>query len=142
MMSLFQQKKLERLQANKEQGQQFLSENAKREGVITLPSGLQYEVVKMGEGSKPVITDKVKVHYKGTLIDGKEFDSSYKRGTPLEFRVNGVIKGWVEALLLMPAGSIWKLYMPSELAYGDQQAGPLITPGSTLVFDVELLEVK
>lgn len=141
-MSLFQQKKQERLAATKEAGKKFLEENAQREGVISLPSGLQYEVVKMGEGPKPTITDKVKVHYKGTLIDGKEFDSSYKRGMPLEFRVNGVIKGWVEALLLMPAGSIWKLYLPSDIAYGDQQAGPLIAPGSTLVFDVELLEVK
>lgn len=141
-MSLFQQKKLERLLANKEAGTAFLNENAKREGVVTLPSGLQYEVIKEGDGPKPTITNRVKVHYKGTLIDGKEFDSSYKRGMPLEFRVNGVIKGWVEALLLMNAGSIWKLYIPSELGYGDQQAGPLITPGSTLIFDVELLEVK
>lgn len=124
-----------------EQGKMFLEENKKRPEVVTLPSGLQYEVIKEGTGKKAAATDQVKCHYEGTLIDGTLFDSSIKRGQPAIFGVNQVIPGWVEALQLMPAGSKWKLYIPSELAYGAQGAGEMIPPHSTLVFEVELLEV-
>lgn len=120
----------------------FLEENAKREGVTTLPSGLQYEVLKKGEGESPSATDKVTVHYHGTLIDGTVFDSSVERGEPATFPVNGVIKGWVEALQLMQVGDKWKLFIPSELAYGSRGAGQVIGPGATLVFEVELLSVN
>jgi len=121
-------------------GKAFLADNAKREGVTTLPSGLQYEVQTTGEGAKPSAQDTVRVHYHGTLIDGSVFDSSYDRGQPAEFPVGGVIAGWVEALQLMNAGSKWRLYVPSELAYGAQGAGS-IAPHSVLIFDVELLAV-
>ncbi len=124
-----------------EQGKMFLEENKKRPEVVTLPSGLQYEVIKEGTGKKAAATDQVKCHYEGTLIDGTLFDSSIKRGQPAIFGVNQVIPGWVEALQLMPAGSKWKLYIPSELAYGAQGAGEMIPPHSTLVFEVELIEV-
>ena len=120
----------------------FLEENAKREGVTTLPSGLQYEVLKKGEGESPSATDKVTVHYHGTLIDGTVFDSSVERGEPATFPVNGVIKGWVEALQLMQVGDKWKLFIPSELAYGSRGAGQVIGPGATLVFEVELLSIN
>ncbi len=124
-------------------GKIYLTNNAKRKGVIVLPSGLQYEIVKVGtDTTHPKLTDKVKCHYHGTLIDGKVFDSSVERGEPIVFPVSGVIKGWTEALQLMTVGSKWKLYIPSELAYGDQQAGPAIAPGSTLVFDVELIGIE
>lgn len=124
-------------------GKIYLANNAKRKGVIVLPSGLQYEVVKAGtDTTHPKLTDKVKCHYHGTLIDGKVFDSSVDRGEPIVFPVGGVIKGWTEALQLMTVGSKWKLYIPSELAYGDQQAGAAIVPGSTLVFDVELIGIE
>ena len=126
---------------NIEKGKTFLTENAKKEGIITLPSGLQYEVITEGNGKKPSATDRVKCHYEGTLIDGTLFDSSVKRGQPAVFGVNQVIKGWVEALQLMSEGSKWKLYIPSELGYGAQQAGEMIPPHSTLIFDVELIEV-
>lgn len=126
---------------NMEKGKSFLEENAKRPGVVTLPSGLQYEIVKEGNGKKPSATDRVKCHYEGTLIDGTLFDSSIQRGEPAVFGVNQVIKGWVEALQLMTEGSKWKLFIPSELAYGAQQAGEMIPPHSTLIFDVELIEV-
>ena len=116
-------------------------ENAKRAGVVTLASGLQYEVIAEGNGKKPLSTDSVKCHYEGTLIDGTLFDSSVKRGEPAVFGVNQVIKGWVEALQLMSEGSKWRLFIPSELAYGAQQAGEMIPPHSTLIFDVELIEV-
>ena len=116
-------------------------ENKKRAGVITLPSGLQYEVITEGKGAKPKATDRVKCHYEGQLINGQVFDSSVKRGEPAVFGVNQVIPGWVEALQLMPEGSKWKLYIPSDLAYGAQGAGEMIPPHSTLVFEVELLEV-
>ncbi len=109
---------------------------------MTLPSGLQYEVIKSGKGAKPALTDTVVTNYKGTLISGQEFDSSYKRGTPATFPVNGVIKGWTEALQLMKIGAKWKLYIPSNLAYGPRGAGPLIGPNSTLIFEIELLEIK
>ncbi len=127
-------------EANLKAGEEFLAENAKREGVITLPSGLQYEVLATGEGRKPKATDKVQCHYHGTLIDGMVFDSSVQRGTPAVFGVNQVIPGWVEALQLMNEGSRWKLYIPSKLGYGAQGAGP-IPPHSTLVFEVELIKI-
>ena len=126
---------------NIEKGKAFLAENAKKEGVVTLPSGLQYEVITEGNGKKPSATDRVKCHYEGTLIDGTLFDSSIKRGQPAVFGVNQVIKGWVEALQLMSEGSKWRLYIPSDLGYGAQQAGEMIPPHSTLIFDVELIEV-
>jgi len=126
---------------NIEKGKAFLEENAKKEGVVTLPSGLQYEVLTEGNGKKPSATDRVKCHYEGTLIDGTLFDSSIKRGQPAVFGVNQVIKGWVEALQLMSEGSKWRLFIPSELGYGAQQAGELIPPHSTLIFEVELIEV-
>ena len=126
---------------NIEKGKSFLEENAKRPGVVTLPSGLQYEVITEGNGKKPSATDRVKCHYEGTLIDGTLFDSSIERGEPAIFGVNQVIKGWVEALQLMTEGAKWKLFIPSELAYGAQQAGEMIPPHSTLIFEVELIEV-
>ena len=126
---------------NIEKGKAFLEENAKKEGVITLPSGLQYQVITEGNGKKPSATDKVKCHYEGTLIDGTLFDSSIKRGQPAVFGVNQVIRGWVEALQLMSEGSKWRLFIPSELGYGAQQAGEMIPPHSTLIFEVELIEV-
>ena len=126
---------------NIEKGKSFLKENAKRPGVVTLPSGLQYEVITEGNGKKPSATDRVKCHYEGTLIDGTLFDSSIKRGEPAIFGVNQVIKGWVEALQLMTEGAKWKLFIPSELAYGAQQAGEMIPPHSTLIFEVDLIEV-
>ena len=126
---------------NIEKGKAFLAENAKKEGVVTLPSGLQYEVITEGNGKKPSATDRVKCHYEGTLIDGTLFDSSIKRGQPAVFGVNQVIKGWVEALQLMSEGSKWRLFIPSELGYGAQQAGEMIPPHSTLIFEVELIEV-
>jgi len=127
--------------ANIEQGKIFLEENKKREGVVTLASGLQYEVITEGTGKKAQATDQVKCHYEGTLIDGTLFDSSVKRGEPAVFGVNQVIPGWVEALQLMPEGSKWKLYIPSDLAYGAHGAGDMIPPHTTLVFEVELIEV-
>ncbi|WP_181295853.1 FKBP-type peptidyl-prolyl cis-trans isomerase [Pseudomonas sp. Q2-TVG4-2] len=122
------------------EGKAFLAENAKREGVTTLASGLQYEVLTAGEGVKPAAEDQVRTHYHGTLIDGAVFDSSYQRGQPAEFPVGGVIAGWTEALQLMGVGSKWRLYVPSELAYGAQGVGS-IPPHSVLVFDIELLAV-
>ena len=126
---------------NIEKGKAFLAENAKKEGIVTLPSGLQYEVITEGNGKKPSATDRVKCHYEGTLIDGTLFDSSIKRGQPAVFGVNQVIRGWVEALQLMSEGSKWRLFIPSELGYGAQQAGEMIPPHSTLHFEVELIEV-
>jgi FKBP-type peptidyl-prolyl cis-trans isomerase FklB len=126
---------------NKKAGSAFLAENKAKTGVVTTSSGLQYLVEKEGTGAKPTATDRVRVHYTGRLLDGKVFDSSVERGQPAEFGVNEVIKGWTEALQLMPVGSKWKLYIPSELAYGDRGAGADIKPGSTLVFDVELLDL-
>lgn len=123
------------------EGAAFLESNAKREEVTVTPSGLQYEVLETGEGDKPNADSTVRTHYHGTLINGDVFDSSYDRGQPAEFPVNGVIKGWTEALQMMPAGSKWRLYVPHDLAYGEQGAGGAIGPYSTLVFDVELLDV-
>ena len=122
-------------------GRDFLAENGKKAGIITTPSGLQYEVLKKGEGEVPQKTDKVKCHYEGRLIDGTVFDSSIKRGEPAVFGLNQVIKGWTEALSLMPVGSKWRLYIPQELGYGERQAGQ-IPPYSTLIFDVELLSIE
>ena len=127
--------------ASIEQGKAFLEENKKKAGVVTLPSGLQYEIITEGKVKLAKATDQVKCHYEGTLLDGTLFDSSIKRGQPAVFGVNQVIPGWVEALQLMPEGSKWKLYIPSDLAYGAQGAGEMIPPHSTLVFEVELLEV-
>ena len=127
---------------NRKDGEAFLAENKSKEGVVVLPSGLQYKILKAGDGPKPVATDTVSCNYRGTLINGKEFDSSYKRGQPASFPVGGVIKGWTEALQLMPVGSKWQLFIPAELAYGDRQAGADITPGSTLIFEVELLSIQ
>jgi FKBP-type peptidyl-prolyl cis-trans isomerase FklB len=127
---------------NLEAGKQFLAENAKKEGVVTLESGLQYKVIKNGDGPSPQAEDTVTTHYRGTLIDGREFDSSYKRGQPASFPVKGVIKGWTQALLMMKVGDKWELYVPPELAYGAQQRGEVIEPNSTLLFEIELLEIK
>lgn len=123
------------------EGKAFLEENAKRAEVVTLASGLQYEIMTKGEGAVPTAADTVKVHYHGTLIDGTVFDSSVSRGEPASFGVTQVISGWVEALQLMPIGSKWKLFIPSELAYGAQGAGQAIAPHSALVFEVELLDI-
>jgi FKBP-type peptidyl-prolyl cis-trans isomerase FklB len=126
----------------KAEGDKFLEENKKKSGVITTPSGLQYEVIKEGTGPQPDSTDVVSVHYKGTLINGEEFDSSIKRGTPEKFGVTGVIPGWTEALLKMKVGSKWKLVIPSNLAYGERGAGRQIKPNSVLVFEMELLNIE
>jgi FKBP-type peptidyl-prolyl cis-trans isomerase FkpA len=125
-----------------EKGQAFLKENAKKEGVKTTPSGLQYKITKEGTGKNPKATDTVVVHYKGTTIDGKEFDSSYKRGEPATFPLNRVIKGWTEGLMYLSEGGKATLYIPSELAYGKQGAGSDIGPDETLIFDVELIKIK
>ena len=131
----------EKLEINKKAGEEFLSINKDRAGVVELPSGLQYQVLKQGTGAKPKATDKVKCHYHGTLINGTVFDSSVERGQPAVFGVNQVIPGWVEALQLMPVGSKWRLFIPSNLAYGEHGAGEMIEPNSTLIFDVELLDI-
>jgi FKBP-type peptidyl-prolyl cis-trans isomerase FklB len=127
---------------NKADGKKFLDDNVKKSGVKSTPSGLQYKVVKEGSGDKPTDADVVETNYRGTTIDGKEFDSSAKHGSSFSFPVNGVIKGWSEALKMMPVGSKWELYVPSDLAYGDEGYGEDIPPGSTLVFEVELLSIK
>ena len=126
---------------NRIAGEQFLAENKTKEGVVTTESGLQYKVITMGKGEKPTANSQVKVNYRGTLIDGTEFDSSYARNEPATFRANQVIPGWTEALQLMPVGSKWMLYIPQELAYGNREAGDVIKPFSTLIFEVELLEI-
>ena len=127
---------------NKKEGEAFLAENKTKEGVKTLPSGLQYKVITEGTGKTPKATDTVTVNYRGTLIDGQEFDSSYKRGQPATFPVNGVIKGWTEALQLMKEGAKWQLFVPADLAYGEKGAGSVIGPDATLIFDVELISVE
>jgi FKBP-type peptidyl-prolyl cis-trans isomerase len=129
-------------EANKKEGAAFLAANKAKEGVVTLPDGLQYKIVTAGTGAKPSSTDTVKVNYEGTLINGTVFDSSYKRGEPVEFPVNGVIKGWTEALQLMPVGSKWQLFIPSDLAYGEHAPGGEIGPNDTLIFQVELLSIE
>lgn len=127
---------------NKKEGESFLAENKGKEGVVTLPSGLQYKVMTEGAGKQPKATDTVTVNYRGTLIDGTEFDSSYKRGQPATFPVGGVIAGWTEALQLMKEGSKWQLFIPSNLAYGEKGAGNVIGPNAVLIFEVELISVK
>jgi FKBP-type peptidyl-prolyl cis-trans isomerase len=127
---------------NMKKGEAFLAENKTKEGVVVLPSGLQYKILKAGQGKKPALTDTVECHYKGTLIDGTEVDSSYRRGQPATFPVNGVIRGWQEALPLMSVGSKWQLFIPSDLAYGPRGAGADIGPDATLIFEIDLLGVK
>lgn len=129
-------------ETNKKEGDAFLAANKTKDGVVALPSGLQYKVLKAGTGPKPTATDSVVCNYRGTLINGTEFDSSYKRGEPATFPVNGVIKGWTEALQLMPVGSKWQLFVPSDLAYGARGAGSDIGPNETLIFEVELMSIQ
>ena len=129
------------VEQNKEAGEEFLKINGHKTGVVTLPSGLQYEVIKMGDGEKPALTDTVECHYHGTLINGQVFDSSMDRGQTAKFPLQGVIKGWTEILQLMPVGSKWKVTIPSDLAYGDRGAGEMIQPGSTLIFIIELIAI-
>jgi FKBP-type peptidyl-prolyl cis-trans isomerase len=129
-------------EANMKEGEEFLAANRAKDGVVTLPSGLQYKIVTAGTGAKPTAKDTVVCNYRGALINGTEFDSSYKRGQPASFPVGGVIKGWTEALQLMPVGSKWQLFVPSDLAYGERGAGGAIGPNQTLVFDVELISIK
>jgi len=150
VMQTFQQAMLEKQQSkqnalketNKAEGDKFLAENKSKEGVKTTTSGLQYKVLKKGSGEAPKLTDTVVTHYSGTLINGKVFDSSYKRNSPATFPVNGVIKGWTEALQLMEVGSKWQLFIPAELAYGERGAGADIGPNQVLIFEIELLEIK
>lgn len=144
-MSLFDKlnsAKNEKLAATLKEGEDFLEQNKKREGVVTTSSGLQYEVLQDGTGEKPKAADKVKCHYHGTLLNGTVFDSSVQRGQPATFPLNMVIKGWTEALQLMPVGSKYRLFLHPSLAYGDRQAGSAIAPNSTLIFDVELLGIS
>jgi FKBP-type peptidyl-prolyl cis-trans isomerase FklB len=141
IVSYMQTKKSAEAEPYKKEGVAFLDSNRKQPGVVVTESGLQYKVIKEGSGPKPQAGDKVKVHYQGTLINGKVFDSSIQRGEPVTFGVSEVIPGWTEALQLMPVGSKWQLFIPSELGYGDNGAGADIKPGSTLIFDVELLEI-
>lgn len=142
IQAYFSEKQKEMLKINKQKGEEFLAENKKQENVVELPSGLQYEIITKGEGATPTDTDTVECHYHGTLIDGTVFDSSVQRGQPAVFGVTQVIKGWVEALQLMPVGSKWRLFVPSDMAYGEQGAGDIIQPNTTLVFEVELLSIQ
>lgn len=137
----FQNKQKVDAQVQKQKAQEFFVANSKKPGVVTLPSGLQYQIIKEGTGPKPTVNNKVKVHYHGTLLDGKVFDSSVERGEPAEFSVGGVITGWTEALQLMPTGSKWKVFIPSNLAYGERGAGGVIGPNESLIFEVELIEI-
>ena len=129
-------------EANKKEGEAFLAANKKKDGVVTLPSGLQYKILKAGNGKKPTEKDTVECQYRGTLVNGTEFDSSYRTGKPLSFKVANVIAGWTEALKLMPVGSKWQIFIPPRLAYGERGAGNMIGPNATLIFEVELLAVK
>ncbi|HLX90656.1 MAG TPA: FKBP-type peptidyl-prolyl cis-trans isomerase [Puia sp.] len=140
IMAFVQKESAAKAAGNKKAGAEYLAANKNKPGVVTLASGLQYMILKEGIGPKPTATDKVRCHYEGSLIDGSVFESSIKNGKPIDFAVNGVIPGWTEALQLMPVGSKWRLFIPSNLGYGDQGNG-LIKPGSTLIFDVELLEI-
>jgi FKBP-type peptidyl-prolyl cis-trans isomerase FklB len=128
--------------AARKEGDAFLAANKTKEGVVTLPSGLQYKILTEGKGPKPTASDTVTCNYRGTLINGTEFDSSYKAGNPVSFPVSGVIKGWTEALQLMPVGSKWQLFIPADMAYGDRGAGADIGPGETLIFEVELVSIE
>jgi FKBP-type peptidyl-prolyl cis-trans isomerase FklB len=136
------QMKADKSDANLKAGQDFLAENRKKPGVVELPSGLQYEIIKEGSGDKPTEFNKVTCHYHGTLIDGHIFDSSVQRGQPASFPLNMVIKGWTEGLQLMSVGSKWRFFIPPHLGYGDRQVGPVIGPNSTLIFEVELLGIN
>ncbi len=142
VQTFFQQKAEEQAAAAKAEGENFLAENAKKPGVKTLPSGLQYEVLREGNGRKPSATDEVECHYEGTLINGQVFDSSYRRGETATFGLNQVIKGWTEGLLLMQEGAKYRFFIPYNLAYGEQGAGQSIPPYAALIFDVELIKVK
>jgi FKBP-type peptidyl-prolyl cis-trans isomerase FklB len=142
MMAKQQEESRKIADKNKKEGDAFLAKNKNRDSVVTQPSGLQYKVLRPGTGKTPTAKDTVIVNYRGTLIDGKEFDNSYKRGEPITFPVGGVIKGWVEALQLMKEGDKWELYIPSDLAYGERGAGQMIGPNSVLIFEVELVSVK
>jgi FKBP-type peptidyl-prolyl cis-trans isomerase FklB len=142
MMKTEQEKRMGQAQGNKAKEEAFLKENAQKPGIKVTASGLQYKVISKGAGPQPKITDTVKVHYRGTLLDGTEFDSSYKRNEPAVFPLAGVIKGWTEALQLMTVGSKWQIFLPSSLAYGEQGAGQVIGPNATLIFEVELLGIE
>jgi FKBP-type peptidyl-prolyl cis-trans isomerase FklB len=142
MVAAQQERLRETAAKNLKEGKTFMSQNAKKDGVKTLPSGLQYKVIQKGSGKMPKADDTVTVNYRGTLTDGTEFDNSYKRGQPASFKVNGVIKGWIEALQLMKVGSKWELFIPSDLAYGERGAGQTIPPNSTLIFEVELISIQ
>jgi len=131
-----------RAEKNKQAGEEFIAQNVKKDGVVTLPSGLQYKILKQGDGKKPTADDTVVCHYRGTLVDGTEFDSSYKRNQPATFPVKKIIKGWAEALQLMPVGSKWQLFMPPQLAYGERGAPGVIGPNATLLFEVELVSIQ
>ena len=137
----FEAEKAKIVKAAREDGEKFLAENASKEGVVVLPSGLQYKVLEQGSGKKPAATDQVKCHYEGTLIDGTVFDSSYKRNAPATFPLDGVIKGWTEGVQLMNEGSKFRFFIPYDLAYGEHGAGQMIPPYAALIFDVELIEV-
>ncbi len=142
IQNYFQKQQAKASESVIEEGKKFLTENSKKDGIITLESGLQYEIIKSGEGAKPTINDQVTTHYHGTLLDGTVFDSSVERGQPATFPVSGVIKGWTEALQLMTVGSKWKLFVPYDLAYGERGAGPKIGPYTTLIFEVELISIN
>ena len=142
LQAYFKDLQAEKFEMNKQVGEEFLRINKEKRGVVTLPSGLQYEVLKTGDGQKPGPNDKVRCHYHGTLIDGRVFDSSIERGQPAVFGVSQVIRGWTEALQLMNVGSKWRLFIPSEMAYGAHGAGEAIEPNMTLIFDVELLGIE
>lgn len=142
VQNYLQKKNEEKIQKAKAEGEAFLAENGKKDGVVTLPSGLQYQVLKEGNGKSPKATDQVKCHYEGTLVNGKVFDSSYRRGEPATFPLNGVIAGWTEGLQLMKEGAKYRFFIPFNLAYGTRGAGQDIPPYAALIFDVELIEVK
>ena len=142
LQAYFKDLQAEKFEMNKQVGEEFLRINKEKRGVVTLPSGLQYEVLKTGDGQKPGPNDKVRCHYHGTLIDGRVFDSSIERGQPAVFGVSQVIRGWTEALQLMNVGSKWRLFIPSDMAYGAHGAGEAIEPNMTLIFDVELLGIE
>lgn len=142
MMAKMEQEQKAENEKNRKEGDAFMASYKKKPGVNSLSNGILYRVLKEGKGQKPTAEQTVKVHYRGTFIDGKEFDSSYKRGQPVEFPLNGVIRGWSEALQHMPVGSKWEIVIPPDLAYGENGAGSVIPPGATLVFEVELLEIK
>lgn len=137
-----QQFMMKKVNAEKEAGRKFLEENKKQPGVVVLPNGIQYKIITQGTGIKPVVEDTIKVHYKGTTIDGNIFDDSYSRGEPIEFPLGSLIEGWKQALVLMPVGSKWQIFLPSDYGYGDRGAGGNIPGGATLIFELELLDVK